>query len=75
MESLKVSFIRGIPELQWIVGAGVYLDDGGNTHLPADGVLYDTVNFAGCKKRGMLNPYKFFNILVCRKLIRNRMHK
>jgi len=26
-ESQKVSFIYGIPELQWLVGAGVYLDD------------------------------------------------
>ena len=26
-ESPKVSFIYGIPELQWLVGAGVYLDD------------------------------------------------
>lgn len=26
-ESPKVSFIYGIPELEWIVGAGVYLDD------------------------------------------------
>ena len=26
-ESPKASFVRGIPELQWIVGAGVYLDD------------------------------------------------
>jgi PAS domain S-box-containing protein len=27
IESPKVSFIRGIPALQWLVGAGVYLDD------------------------------------------------
>jgi len=26
-ESPKASFIHGIPELQWLVGAGVYLDD------------------------------------------------
>jgi two-component system, cell cycle sensor histidine kinase and response regulator CckA len=26
-ESPKVSFIQGIPDLQWLVGAGVYLDD------------------------------------------------
>jgi len=26
-ESRKASFIYGIPELQWLVGAGVYLDD------------------------------------------------
>lgn len=26
-ESLKTSFIYGIPELQWLVGTGVYLDD------------------------------------------------
>jgi PAS domain S-box-containing protein len=26
-ESPKASFIRGIPDLQWLVGAGVYLDD------------------------------------------------
>jgi PAS domain S-box-containing protein len=26
-ESPKVSFICGIPELQWLVGAGVYIDD------------------------------------------------
>ena len=26
-ESPKVSFIYGIPDLQWLVGAGVYLDD------------------------------------------------
>lgn len=26
-ESKKVSFIYGIPQLQWLVGAGVYLDD------------------------------------------------
>jgi PAS domain S-box-containing protein len=26
-ESLKTSFIYGIPDLQWLVGAGVYLDD------------------------------------------------
>lgn len=27
VESPKVSFIHGIPKLQWLVGAGVYLDD------------------------------------------------
>ena len=27
VESPKISFIYGIPELQWIVGAGAYLDD------------------------------------------------
>ncbi|NOY68323.1 MAG: response regulator [Deltaproteobacteria bacterium] len=27
IESPKVSFIYGIPELKWLVGAGVYLDD------------------------------------------------
>ena len=27
IESPKTSFIYGIPELQWLVGAGVYLDD------------------------------------------------
>lgn len=26
-ESQKISFVYGIPDLQWIVGAGVYLDD------------------------------------------------
>ena len=26
-ESRKVSFILGLPELQWLIGAGVYLDD------------------------------------------------
>lgn len=26
-ESPKISFIYGIPELQWLVGAGIYLDD------------------------------------------------
>jgi two-component system cell cycle sensor histidine kinase/response regulator CckA len=26
-ESPKASFVQGIPELQWLVGAGVYLDD------------------------------------------------
>ncbi len=26
-ESPKTSFVRGIPELKWLVGAGVYLDD------------------------------------------------
>ncbi|MBN2808276.1 MAG: cache domain-containing protein [Deltaproteobacteria bacterium] len=27
LESPKTSFIQGLPELQWLVGAGVYLDD------------------------------------------------
>lgn len=26
-ETQKISFVYGIPDLQWIVGAGAYLDD------------------------------------------------
>ena len=44
--SAKVSFVKGIPEWQWMIGAGVYLDDIEAVILARREIVYRNIIFA-----------------------------
>ncbi len=69
--SPKLVYVQGIPDWQWIIGSGIYIDDIDNTLLSRKNLLYQ--NF---KKKSVASLVLFLLIsLICYVWVRRMAHK